>query len=447
MWSQPKRPVPSGSFVISRSRNEILEAYLGTCVGVALWDRSARIGGLLHLLLPEPTGMDKLYQPENYASTGLPLFIHALCEAGASKDRLEACIAGGALVGPLCERDLNLDIGGRTAELVESILQGRKIPVRKAETGGFFTCRLMLNLHDLEASIEPLGLQMRSAKEAQFRKPSPQELDAVMEKVRPIPQVALKIIRLIHDQNRGMSDLALEVRQDQVISAKVIRLCRSAFMGMKTDIDSIDRALVMLGEKRFLQLVISASLEEFYPENGLGYSLCKGGVYKHALGTAMLSETLANFTGAASPEMAYTTGLLHDIGKVVLDQYIAPVSTLFYRETQVEGANLISVEERAFGVTHTQVGARLADRWSLPPTLTEAIRHHHHPEKAQDYPELVHLAFLADLIMSRFLVGQELDRLDTACLGSCLGKLGIRPNQLPVVIDSIPRGMFRSHTH
>ena len=81
--------MPSGTYVVSSKKNEILEAYLGTCVGVSLCDRTAEVGGLIHLLLPEPTGVAKPWHPESYATTGLPLFIQALSEAGAQNSRLE----------------------------------------------------------------------------------------------------------------------------------------------------------------------------------------------------------------------------------------------------------------------------------------------------------------------------------------------------------------------
>lgn len=87
-----------------------------------------------------------------YASTGLPLFIDSLCEAGALKENLVA-FAGGALVAPLSGVDLKLDIGGRTLEVVESILNGKEIPVIKSETGGYFSCRLSLNLKSMERLI------------------------------------------------------------------------------------------------------------------------------------------------------------------------------------------------------------------------------------------------------------------------------------------------------
>ncbi|MBW1766922.1 MAG: HDOD domain-containing protein [Deltaproteobacteria bacterium] len=438
----PRRPVGSGSFAVSGKQHEILEAYLGTCVGVAIFDSCSKVGGLIHLLLPEPTGVGEVWQPDGYATTGMPRFIQALCDAGASRGRLEAYVAGGALVGPICERDLALDIGGRTAEIVERILRQEGIPIRRTETGGFFTCRLILNSETWEVHIEPLDISPGTASREEFKKPTQKQLDEATDGLRPIPQIALKIIRMIQDHRHSLQDMAKEVRQDQVVSAKVIRLCNTPFFSMKMKIASIDRALVMLGEKHFLQLVVSASLEDFFPEDGLGYSLCKGGLYNHALGAAMIAETLANITGKASADIAYTAGLLHDVGKVVLDQYIAHAHPFFYRRTQVDGIDLVVVEREVFGITHTEVGSRLAERWSLPENLADAIRHHHCPEEATVNPDLTHLVYLADLLMSRFLAGQELERLNTDKLTSRMKKVGLESEQFPIMVDSIPRQMF-----
>ena len=120
--------VPSGACVISKQKDARLEAYLGTCIGLILWDQEANLGGLLHILLPEPTGTDIPFQPETYASTGVPRFIQAMIEAGASIDRLKASVAGGALVGPVTDQDLFLNIGGRTTEVVQAILGEKGIP-------------------------------------------------------------------------------------------------------------------------------------------------------------------------------------------------------------------------------------------------------------------------------------------------------------------------------
>jgi len=441
MSSIRSRSVPSGSYVVSAANRGRLEAHLGTCVGVTLCDRDSGVGGLIHLLLPEPTGIDRSWRPECYASTGLPLFVQALHDLGASTSRLEACVAGGGLVGPMETGDVGFDLGGRTLEAVERALDREGIPICQSETGGCLGYSMSLDLFTWGTEIRPIGFQPESALPNSEKRPSRPSEQSIAS-VRPIPQVALKILRMIREQKLNLLDVAHEIREDQILSARVIRLCNSSLFGLRGHVDSIDRALVLLGERRLLQLVVSASLEGFYPEHEQGYSLCKGGLYRHALGTAMVTQELAQFTGRALTDVAYTAGLLHDIGKVVLDQYVAATYPLFYRRTQVDGVDLVDVERDTFGVAHTRIGGRLAEQWSLPPDLTDAIRFHHRPEEASVAPELTHLVYLADLLMSRFLAGQLLERSNTRRFAIRLKRIGLTPSQLPILVDLIPRGVF-----
>ena len=173
-----------------------------------------------------------------------------------------------------------------------------------------------------------------------------EELNQAMNELQPIPQVALKILRLIDDEEYEIAQLTEEIRKDQVISARTLKLCNSVMYSGKNKIETLDHALVFLGMKLLVKLVISASVENLFTHSSAGYSLCKGGLYHHAIGTAIISEKLANLTGKAKPGLAYTAGLLHDIGKVVLDQHIASAYPLFYRQMFEEGNNFTEAEKR-----------------------------------------------------------------------------------------------------
>jgi putative nucleotidyltransferase with HDIG domain len=249
---------------------------------------------------------------------------------------------------------------------------------------------------------------------------------------------------MINAEDYNMSAVAGEIKKDQVLSAKVIRLCNSAFIGLKHKIDSIDRALIILGEKLLLSLLLTASLELFLSDSGQGYSLCKGGLFQHALGTAIVAEELSRFTGKSSPPIAYTAGLLHDIGKIVLDQFITCAYPLFYRQTQIDGIELCEVENAKLGISHPQAGKLLAENWSLPDRLTDVIQHHHYPEKASVDLELTHLVYLADLLMSRFQVGQVLECLNMEKLPQRLKKVGLEPSQFPAIIELISQRLFNA---
>ena len=429
--------VAAGSYRVESQKPLILEAYLGTCVGVALYDPVAGVGGLIHLLLPEPISQQAAPQPEKYASTGFPVFLRALYAAGASAANTRASIAGGALVGPLDPCDLKLDIGGRTAEKVMQFIESETIAVEKLETGGFFTCRLILDMRSWQCRIEPAGFDKLSA-DADIKIPEPGEISRSITNLQPIPQVALKILRMLNEEFYEVHNITDEIRKDQVISARALQLCNSVMFARRKKIASLDHALVLLGKQLLLKFVISASLNNFFNQAGSGYSLCKGGLYHHAVGTAVIAEKIAVLTGKVEPAVAYTGGLLHDIGKVVLDQFIHTGFPLFYRELTEKGSHLSEVEKRVLGTDHTETGAELAQNWSFPESLIETIRHHHRPENAKRYPELVNIVYLADLLMSRFHTGLELERLNTDALASRLQTIGFTLADFPELIEHIP---------
>lgn len=438
-----KSHVFSGSYDVGRKAPRILQAFLGTCVGVALYDETAGVGGLIHLLLPEPVPNGSAFQAGKYASIGFPLFLQALYDEGASKERLKANVAGGALVGPIESRDLHLDIGGRTVDTVMSCLKKENITVEKSETGGFFTCCLNLNMQSWQCSIEPIG-QTKTLHDNENYIPSAAEIEQVMEGIQPIPQVALKILRLINEDDYDIKALTEEIRKDQVICARTLKFCNSVIFAGRKKIDSLDHAIAFLGFKHLVKLIISTAMGNFYDHSGSGYSLCKGGLYHHAIGTAVVAEKLANLTANIKPGLAYTAGLLHDIGKVVLDQYIASAYPLFYRKLFEEETNFLEIEKTILGVDHTKIGFDLAKKWSLPDSLTDIIRHHHMPENAVQNFELAHIVYLADLLMSRFHTGFELERLNTESLSSRMAVVGFSVEEFPDIVDMIPVGVFGS---
>lgn len=437
--------VGTGSFYVGESQPLILEASLGTCVGLVLWDPEAGIGGLYHLLLAEPRTSEGDYQPEKYATTGLPIFLKTMFNAGATRDNLNAWIAGGALVGPLEKYDLDLDIGGHTAERVMEFLADQDINVEKSETGGFFTCVLLLNMQTWECKIEPVGIEGIPAEtERSEHQPAPADINRAMQALQPIPQVALKMMRLLHLDNYDIAALTEEIRKDQVLSARTLKLCNSVFIGSREKIESLDHALVYLGQTLLMKFVISASINNFFQQAAGGYSLCKGGMYHHAIGTAVIAEKIADLSQKANPMAAYTAGLLHDIGKVVLDQYIQSALPMFYRELQQDRKNFIEVEKDLLGIDHTEAGAQLARKWSLPDSVAESIIHHHNPEDSNQNRELVHMVYLADLLMSRFHTGLEVERLNTNALNSRLAALGLSTQTFAEIVDIIPLQVLTS---
>ncbi len=439
--------VSAGTHFVGLKQPLVLEAFLGTCVGVALIDEEAGVGGMGHFLLPEPVSFEASFHPGKYASSGLPLLLDAACAAGARRDRLKAVVAGGALVGPVNDIDIDLNVGGRTAERVEAFLAQAGIPIAQRETGGFFTCCISLDLQTLTCRIEPVGSAKIDDNAARVLLPV-QNLDRVVEDLQPVPQIALKIMHLFEGEDEyDIRELTEEIRKDQVISARTLKLANSVMFATRNRIESLDHALLYLGMNLLMKLVIAAAVDGLFAQSGSGYSLCKGGLYQHAVGTAVIAEQLARKTAAAKPGQAYTAGLLHDIGKVVLDQHLTDAYPLLYRRLSQDSALDFTEAERALlGTDHIEAGLRLAERWSFPDSLTEAIRCHHHPEGAELHPELAHIVHLADLMMTKFRAGLEAEQINSSKLAQRLSAIGLSANQFATLVDMIPESVFSADT-
>lgn len=430
--------IAAGQFKVSRADDCILQAYLATCLGVALYDSNAKVGGLIHILLPESPGTSNTSSPEKYASTGIPMLVRDMISLGAEPQNMTATIAGGALVGPVTNQDIFLDIGGRSADIAISMLEAGGIKTIKSETGGFFTCTLEMNLQTGDTRINPTWENL-SEPATISAPPTLDDISDIIEQLKPIPQTALKILRMFKSRNKGIEEITGELAKDQVLSGKTLKICNSALFAGNKKIDSLKDAVLILGENMLIKSVIAAAVNTYLNQTGAsGYSLCKGGLFFHAIGVATMAEKIAEKAGMADLKSAYTAGLLHDVGKVVLDQYICDRIPLFFRNIAMGQKNFIDTEKKILGITHSEAGALLARKWNFPQNLTDVILLHHAPEQAEKNQALIYTIYLANLILEKFHTGLELELTQTESFEKALDFLGLTMQDLPELIDAIP---------
>jgi len=420
--------VPSGGMEIRRTGQ--MKAFLGSCVGVAMLDNKQRIGGMIHILLPEPMSDIPESHFTYYASTGMPIFIESLISEGAKKEDLSAYISGGALIDPSSQQDLALNIGGRTLEITLKIIKENGIPIRFLEASGTTGFCIMLDVDKAVCTIEPVIKDAYKKDLKPMTMPALAEIGKTIQELQPIPQIALGIANMISDDRSDFNAIASEIRKDQVLAAEVLKLCNSSYLGVPRKIETIDEAVVILGSKTLIQLILTAQAEKLLTCSESGYSLMRGGLFYHALATARLSEKLSRTHGKIRPELAYTAGLLHDIGKVVLDQYMARVQPLFYRILVAHGEDSSILELKIFGIDHNLAGLHLAESWKLPEVIKDVILFHHKPDKAGKNKDLVHLVYVADAIAQKFLPGFEIEHIDTAPFKDSLRYLSLTPEAI-----------------
>lgn len=430
--------IAAGSYTAKKNVSDVYQAYLGTCLGIALYDRNTRIGGLIHILLPEPLSLTSCEFPEKYASTGIPLLLNELISLGAHPEDLEATIAGGALVGPVTRQDINLDIGGRSAEIAQTLLKKYGVKILKSETGGFFTCTLELNMATGQTTISPAWEDVANTTN-DFIPPTINDIHETINSLKPIPQTALKIFRMFYEDNHDIEEMAMELSKDQVLSAQTLKICNSALFAGNIKIDTLKEAVLLLGQNLLIKSVITAAVNNYFNQSSIsGYSLCKGGMFFHAVGTATTAEKIAELSKKSTPKHAYAAGLLHDIGKVVLDQFISKGSPLFFRNLKLEHETSLSSEKKILGINHCEVGSFLAKNWRFSTALKETILFHHTPEKATENKDLANIIYLADLLMDKFSTDLEHEKMNADRLSSVLEQLNMSMADLPGLVDAIP---------
>ena len=224
-----------------------------------------------------------------------------------------------------------------------------------------------------------------------------------------LPQIVLKVMELTEDPDSTVQDINGVLSQDQGLTARVIKLANSAFYGFPRRISSVTDATVLLGFKTIRSIVLAASVNDFLSQRMEGYALEHGELWKHSQCSAMTARLIARRVKYSSLDVAYTTALLHDIGKVVLNNYMKESYHEVLDTVMKDNVTFLQAEEGILGFNHAEVGAKIAEKWNLPLELVEAIACHHDLDKAQVNPKLTAIVQLADAICVTMGIGLGLD--------------------------------------
>ncbi|MBI5058753.1 HDOD domain-containing protein [candidate division KSB1 bacterium] len=223
-----------------------------------------------------------------------------------------------------------------------------------------------------------------------------------------LPTIAIEVSRLATSPLTGMSDIVRIIRNDPPLTAKILRVANSAFYGMPRRIESLNMALVVLGMREINNLVTCISVLRAFPGRGeAGFD--RNAFWEHSAGTGEIARVIASRLHLRLHGVEFTAGLLHDVGKIVLDQHFHSEFMESLRVASAEGLSTAEAERRVLGVDHAEIGAWLAEAWALPPAITECIRYHHQPTLSPDSRTLTAVVHMANLFTTAML-GSESQR-------------------------------------
>ena len=211
-----------------------------------------------------------------------------------------------------------------------------------------------------------------------------------IQKLPSLPNIAMEILESIDNDNMDINILSMKIANDQAIAAKVLRVANSSFYGLSGQIDSISRAISVLGFNGLRGIVLAASIMNALPQTDKNVDWMT--FWRHSVAAAVCAKVLAKHAGL-NPETAFTAGLLHDIGKLVIGVYFPQ---LFQIDDSFTMESL-QKEHKALGFDHAALGGEVAKRWHFPLTIQQAIGLHHAHAGVTKERTLTDVVYIANL--------------------------------------------------
>jgi putative nucleotidyltransferase with HDIG domain len=230
----------------------------------------------------------------------------------------------------------------------------------------------------------------------------PEQVLSRLQQLPALPMAVSDLLASFGNDEVDIGHLARQIACDQTLTARLLRVANSSFYGLQSRVGTVNEALVILGFRAVRSIVLAVGMGRvFRADHCPGFDL--QAYIQHSLGVGLAARGLAQVTGR-NPELAFSGGILHDIGELVLascftEQYAA---ALAYRNRN--DCALIVAERDILGMDHSAVGGLLADSWRFPPSLKSAVAEHHSPSAATG-DSLADLTHVADAIAHG--LGQE----------------------------------------
>ncbi len=257
----------------------------------------------------------------------------------------------------------------------------------------------------------------------------------ILAKVKSFPSIpgaAKKLLKLLDNPDTTAAQIVQILRCDPGLTANLLKLTNSAYFGLPCQVGSVNHAIVLLGWKRLIQLVMASCVNAVMDKSVPGYDLPAGELWRHSIAVSVAAEDLVKELKISASEKIFTAALLHDVGKLVLGGFVK--EDLEKIETEASRGISFEVAERiVLGTDHAEIGAQILKNWSFPPALVNAVRWHHDPDSAGKPDTLADIVHVANILCLMIGIGVGREGLCYKPSPLATKRLGLRTNDLEMV--------------
>ena len=215
----------------------------------------------------------------------------------------------------------------------------------------------------------------------------------------PMPQMVSEAQKVIKDPNAGIKEISDVLESDQAIVARILKIANSTFYGQSGKVSSIEHASVLIGNKTLVETIATMGTSQLLGKTLPGYGLEAGALWRHSLAVAHCSEMIAKRKNPALSEDAFIVGLIHDVGKLILDSHIQQRKVQFDRLIEGDPQSVHKAEKQVLGFDHAEIAGEICRSWNIPKSMTVAVKNHHYPSRSQGN-EMGYFVNAADMIAS-----------------------------------------------
>jgi putative nucleotidyltransferase with HDIG domain len=218
-----------------------------------------------------------------------------------------------------------------------------------------------------------------------------------VEKIAPCPEVALDVLSMAHAPDCSIPKLSEKIEQDPGLTANMLQMANSAYFGHMKKITSVKDIIVRMGVDAVKIISITSASVGLLRSPQAAYALGRGELWRHSFAVAILANIIARYAKARDTSAIYTAGLLHDVGKVILDRPLQLES--YNRSEHDEEVALLTVERRLLHTDHAEVGMALLEKWGLPEAVSVPVGLHHDLTQPQSKRLGSKIIYLADQLV------------------------------------------------
>ncbi len=236
-----------------------------------------------------------------------------------------------------------------------------------------------------------------------------EKLATDIKSIPTLPEVYCQVSEMLENPKTSASAVATVISRDPSLTAKLLKMVNSAFYGLPQQVSTLTHALVLMGFSTLKSLILTMGLTDvFRPSKNDNFS--RPEFWAHCFGTGLIAKSIAIRLRRKNVEEIFIQGLLHDIGKIVLDKYVNDAFNKIVELTIKRDCLIVESERDVLGFTHADVGAIVARSWNLPENICQSIEFHHHPANVNNNSVEAGIVHLADIVCRTKMIGDGGDK-------------------------------------